>query len=168
MNYRIALGTTSVQKIGYLEKELVDLGLKYELRPVDVPSGVSDQPMTDEETRSGSSNRAQGAFKASVDCDFGMGIEVGYDQNGEGYDIFCWVTIFDSNGNHLSHKSEHVVLPDFHVRTLRDGKYLGDHVQIYLDKVTTEEERRIGESLKTREPFIREAIRRSLQDYLSW
>lgn len=147
-------------------QELAALGLDYQIFPLEVPSGVSEQPMTDQETRRGSLNRASRAYEKSTGCDFGMGIEAGYHENGKGYDIFCWVTIIDKNGNFFSHKSEHVSLPDFHVNIIKDGKYLGDHVQTYIEQAGTEDERLLGEIIETREPFIREAINRALRHFL--
>lgn len=166
MKYKIALGTTSEQKRCYLERELKSLAMKYELSLFEVSSGVSDQPMTDDETRRGSLNRARDAYKSSPGSDFGIGIEVGYHKNSKGYDIFCWVTIFSKEGNTYSHKSGHITLPKFHAAILKEGKRLGDHVQIYIDNAETEEDKTIGTIIKTREPFIREAIRKSLEDYL--
>jgi len=166
MKYKIALGTKSEQKRTYLERELTDLGLEYQIHPFEVTSGVSDQPMTDEETRQGSVNRAKRAYEVSTDCDFGMGIEAGYHKSGTGYDIFCWVTIYDKNGKYFSHKSEHVTLPDFHANIINEGKYLGDHVQTYIEQAETEDEKLMGAIIKTREPFIREAMSRALKHYL--
>ena len=44
---------------------------------ISVPSGVSDQPMTEEETFLGASNRAQAAWNQPSEIDFAVGIEGG-------------------------------------------------------------------------------------------
>ena len=43
----------------------------------DVPSGVSDQPRGEEETRLGAQQRARGALAAAAAADYGVGLEGG-------------------------------------------------------------------------------------------
>ena len=47
------------------------------ISPVNVPSGVSDQPFGDDETKLGARNRAQSAHAAADCCDFAVGLEGG-------------------------------------------------------------------------------------------
>ena len=75
---KIAVGTASDQKIGYLEEILKELEIDYSLKPFPVSSGVRDQPLSNQETKTGSINRARNALSQSIDSDFAIGIEVGY------------------------------------------------------------------------------------------
>jgi non-canonical (house-cleaning) NTP pyrophosphatase len=74
---KIAVGSTSNQKIGYLEEVLKELEIKACLIPFEVSSEISSQPLSSQETKKGSINRAKKAFSNSTDCDFAIGIEVG-------------------------------------------------------------------------------------------
>ncbi len=64
---------------------------------VDVPSGVSDQPMTDEETLQGAINRAKRAKADHPSADYWVGIEGGLDGDELGLLAFAWVAIVSKN-----------------------------------------------------------------------
>ncbi len=68
---------------------------------VDVPSGVSEQPKTLEETITGAMNRARQSF---VDCDYSFGLESGLmpvPHTKTGYMDFTACAIFDGQQYHL-------------------------------------------------------------------
>lgn len=60
---------------------------------VDVPSGVSDQPMTDAETYQGARNRAAAARAAQPDAAYWVGIEGGLSDWGDDLLGFAWVVV---------------------------------------------------------------------------
>jgi Uncharacterized conserved protein len=63
---------------------------------VAVPSGVSDQPMTDAETLLGARNRAENARKSVPDADFWVGIEGGVDSDPDDPFLlrsFAWIVV---------------------------------------------------------------------------
>lgn len=60
---------------------------------VSVPSGVSDQPMTDKETFAGARNRAINASKAEPKASYWVGVEGGIQKNGIEMEAFAWVVI---------------------------------------------------------------------------
>jgi len=55
---------------------------------VSVPSDVSDQPMSDEETLTGALNRAAHAKKEKPDANYWIGIEGGIEKSGTGMMAF--------------------------------------------------------------------------------
>lgn len=62
-------------------------------RGVAVPSGVSDQPMSDEETLQGAFQRARNAQQATPEADYWAGIEGGCEEaHGELF-AFAWIVI---------------------------------------------------------------------------
>ncbi|MCB2210448.1 inosine/xanthosine triphosphatase [bacterium] len=68
---------------------------EFQVQPLSVPSGVSDQPMTDEATLQGASTRAENAKTALPDADYWVGVEGGCDYlNGE-LVAFAWVRVLD-------------------------------------------------------------------------
>ncbi|OEK02674.1 inositol monophosphatase [Roseivirga sp. 4D4] len=64
---------------------------------VSVPSGVSDQPMSDKETLQGALNRTIQAQEDYPNADYWVGIEGGIEDSKEGMDAFAWVTIHSKN-----------------------------------------------------------------------
>ena len=69
-----------------------------ELIPVDIESGVSDQPDSDQETRRGSRNRVEEAWRAHPDADFWVGLEGGVVTIDDQFMAFAWMAIRGRNG----------------------------------------------------------------------
>lgn len=65
----------------------------FEFEGVSVPSCVSEQPMTDEETFAGARNRAINAGKAEPAADFWVGVEGGIQKTGSEMEAFAWVVV---------------------------------------------------------------------------
>lgn len=163
----IAVGTTYSQKIKYLQLVLNDIGIKADIIPTKVESGVSEQPISEEETLKGSINRAKGALKANSNSDFGLGIEVGYHPDKQGdYEMFCCTSIVDKNNSVKSCFSSRFLLPKFHQNILKKGKYLGKFVREYRKEVDEPVINYIRELVKSRKPLIIEATRNALLTYL--
>ncbi|MDE2099919.1 MAG: DUF84 family protein [Patescibacteria group bacterium] len=163
---KIAVGTTSEQKIGYLKEVLALIGIDAEIVPAEVKSGVSEQPMTSEETKTGSINRSRRALECVPDADMAIGVEVGYHPREEsGHDILCWATIIDREGNAVSRESHRFQLPKFHQKVLDDGQYLGEHVDKYFNAGDDPVTQYVAWILKGRKPFITQAVEEALIFY---
>ncbi|MBI1282379.1 MAG: non-canonical purine NTP phosphatase [Anaerolineaceae bacterium] len=63
---------------------------------VSVPSGVSDQPMSDEETLQGAFNRASSIRASHPDADYWVGIEGGCEEKHSELWTFAWVVVQSS------------------------------------------------------------------------
>lgn len=164
----IAAGTTSSQKIGYLKVVLKELGIKAKIVPTDVPSGISDQPLSSKETRIGSLRRARAALRETGNADFSVGIEVGYHKNSKGkYEMFCWSTILDRHNHKVSKQSHRFLLPKYHQNILKNKLYLGENLSGYEKKNSRDSmRRRISEIIRYRQPFISTAVKHALMEYL--
>lgn len=163
----IAVGTISPQKIAYLKEVLKELDIKSMIKIVDVKSGISDQPITSDETKKGSINRAKAALKGYKDADFGLGIEVGYHKYLKNkFEIFSWATIVDKKGHRVSSQSHRFILPEYHQKILSNGKYLGDHLDNYSKKTKDKTGIYLDEMIRYRKPFIINALRDALLIYL--
>lgn len=92
---------------------------------VGVPSGVSDQPMSDAETLEGAGNRAEGAKQARPEADFWVGIEGGIAESGGGMLAFAWMVILGHRGRGEG-KSAAFHLPPKVVELIRGGMELGE------------------------------------------
>jgi len=67
---------------------------------LNIPSGVSDQPMSDEETLTGATARARGAFEQykvenNVYPSFSVGLEGGCCFVGDKMECFAWIVIYN-------------------------------------------------------------------------
>lgn len=96
---------------------------EFEARGVSVPSGVTDQPMTDAETLQGALNRAANARRAAPDGDYWVGIEGGV-EDGAALQAFAWIVVL--NGEQVG-KSRTATfdLPDEVAALVRQGIELG-------------------------------------------
>lgn len=164
---KIAVGTTSEQKIGYLKEILDEVGIEAEIIPTEVKSGVSDQPITEDETQTGSMNRAKAAFESAPDVDFGIGIEVGYHKNkDEDFEMFCCTSIFGKGEAIASCFSTRFLLPDFYQEVLKENKYLGEYVHKYKEEIDEPVINYTRELVRGRKPLIIEATRNALLQFL--
>ena len=93
---------------------------------VDVDSGVSDQPDSDDETRQGARNRAMRASEALPDADFWVGLEGGVEVVDDQLLAFAWMAVRGSDGNISEARSATLPLPPA-VRDFMDqGMELGE------------------------------------------
>jgi hypothetical protein len=76
------------------DEKVID-GETFEFLGVDVPSGVSDQPKSDEETLKGATNRARNAFLQKRDADYWFGVEGGIEERKETKELeaFAWIVV---------------------------------------------------------------------------
>lgn len=163
----IAIGTTYPQKIEYLQFVLSEIGIKANIIPVKVESGISEQPLSKDATLKGSVNRAREALKKIPRADFGLGIEVGYHPNKQGnYEMFCCTSITDKNNVIQSCFSSRFLLPEFHQSVLKEGKYLGEYVRKNKEELNEPVTNYIRELVRGRRPLIIEATRNVLLAYL--
>jgi non-canonical (house-cleaning) NTP pyrophosphatase len=164
---KVAIGTMSEQKIGYVREVFSELQLKVELHPIDVISGVSEQPLTLEATRYGAENRAKSAFLFHSNLDFSIGIEVGYFLNDKDcFSIHCWASITDATKKLWSECSDSFLLPRFHQDILKQGLPLGEYVEKYAEESTDPVKLKIREMIRGRRPFITDAVRRVFIQFL--
>ncbi|MCE7994952.1 MAG: inosine/xanthosine triphosphatase [Roseivirga sp.] len=91
---------------------------------ISVPSGVSEQPMTDEETYAGARNRAINASKAQPEADFWAGVEGGIQKNGSEMEAFAWVVVMSSDKSGKA-RTASFQLPPAVVELIDQGMELG-------------------------------------------
>ncbi len=71
-------------------------GQSFTFETVSVPSGVSDQPMSDVETLQGARNRMHAAREAVPNAAFWVGIEGGCSIENDQLIVFAWVTVLST------------------------------------------------------------------------
>jgi inosine/xanthosine triphosphatase len=90
-----------------------------------VPSGVSDQPLSDLETYTGARNRSEYAYASSPDADYWVGIEGGLDEFLFELEAFAWVFI-KSKEKEGKARTATFFLPERISKLIRQGKELGE------------------------------------------
>lgn len=128
MKKQIVIASTNPVKLNAVKKAFHQLlpGCAFGWQQIDVPSGVSNQPMSDLETLSGACNRVKTVRELHPDADYWVGIEGGVDFDDHGEMLaFAWVVI--DNGQ-LSGKarSGSFYLPPEVTDLVRKGEELGD------------------------------------------
>jgi inosine/xanthosine triphosphatase len=91
---------------------------------VDIPSNVSNQPMTDQETLLGADNRAKNAQISFPNADYWVGIEGGVEIKDSEMNAFAWVVILSSDKKGKS-KTATFYLPEAISTLVKDGVEMG-------------------------------------------
>lgn len=93
---------------------------------VNAASGVSDQPIGNEETFQGAKSRAENAKKIFPEADFWVGIEGGIDEDDHGMFAFAWIYIKDSKNQSSQSKTGTFYLPKKISELVKSGMELGE------------------------------------------
>src|SRR3954470_8175717 len=97
---RITVGSKNPVKLAAVRAVVVRLVDAVTVEAVAVPSGVPDQPFGDEETIRGAIERARAA-RERLDADYGVGLEGGVVEMGDGTMRTCaWAAVVSRSGRH--------------------------------------------------------------------
>lgn len=151
----IAVGSKNKTKIQPVEEVFSYHFKDVEVVGVFVPSGVSEQPMSEEEMYTGALNRAQNALKAVKGAQYGVGIEGGMHKYSYGWIEKGLVVIVDKKGNVGIGASGGVVLPEKIMKQIHEGKNLEQATDALFG--TT----KIGEGIGMFGLFTKEVVTRS-------
>jgi inosine/xanthosine triphosphatase len=114
--------------------------IEFVFRGESVPSGVNDQPMTDEETFMGANSRVENVAKIVVDADYWVGIEGGLERLGEAeMGAFAWIVIKDKEGKIGKSKTGTFFLPKEVVSLIEQGKELGEADDIVFGQTNSKQ-----------------------------
>lgn len=163
---KIALGTTSKMKLVFLESVLSDLLDDFEVVTVNVESGVSDQPLSYDETVKGATNRAVRSFNEE-NVDIAIGMEGGSHKIGDKYYYFGSVVIHDGE-NQYHGLSDSLPLPQVVSDGVDEGGYIGNMIRDYLEENDDDESfKEFAGPIVGREPFFDLALRNAVKTYLN-
>lgn len=99
---------------------------QWQVHGVSVPSGVADQPMSDDESIRGAINRAMRALAEEAAADYGVGLEGGLQQHGETWYDCGWIAVVDRRGRQGIGATIKMAVPSDMMKLIRAGKELGD------------------------------------------
>jgi inosine/xanthosine triphosphatase len=126
----IRVGSSNPAKLQPVHDVALTLFDAVEVEGVEIPSGVFDQPKSDEETLRGALTRAQGAL-LSGPADYGVGIEGGIANLGGMWFGFTWVVVVDRRGRAGIASSARFALP----RAVADGIHAGGEMSKVVDRL---------------------------------
>lgn len=123
---RIIVASTNPVKIDCARQgfEMVYPDAELLIEGVSVPSGVSDQPMTDQETLQGALNRAANAKSTRPDADFWIGIEGGVEQHNGALYCSAWIVVQSAEKIGRG-RTATFILPDEVAALVHEGHELG-------------------------------------------
>ena len=101
-------------------------GETFVIRGVSAPSEVTDQPMSEDETIRGATNRATNVSKLAPDADYWVGIEGGLEPIDEELVAFAWVVVKSKDGRIGKGKTGSFFLPPRVTDLIKQGKELGE------------------------------------------
>lgn len=106
---------------------------------ISVPSGVNNQPMSDEETYQGAVNRALAAANLTPDADYWVGIEGGIEDlpNGE-MQGSAWIVVYNRERLGKS-RTATFIIPNEVAQLIREGKELGDADDIVFKRTNSKQ-----------------------------
>ncbi|WP_107923361.1 DUF84 family protein [Lysinibacillus parviboronicapiens] len=130
----IAIGTTNKAKTQAVEAIVKQYFEKVVFTYVKADSGVSDQPITTEETRQGAINRAKNTLHATGAA-LSFGLEGGVtEMEGDMY-ICNWGALVLADGTIFTASGAQIILPKEIAREIRAGKELGPVMEAYTQRL---------------------------------
>lgn len=125
---RIIIGSKNPAKITAVKNSFYQD--EAEFISLDIPSGVSNQPFSDEETIRGAINRAAGALKQG-NGDIGIGLEGGVHETSHGLLLCNWGALATNEAEPIIAGGARFLLPVEVAARLRDGEELGPVMDDY-------------------------------------
>lgn len=127
---KIVIGTTNPAKIQSVQSVF---GRDATHLHLNVPSGVSEQPFSDEETMQGALNRAVSALEQG-DGDIGIGLEGGVHQHELGLFLCNWGALAIKDQPPIVASGAKIPLPEEIAKRLLAGEELGPVMDDYANK----------------------------------
>ena|SRR3989344_288925 len=112
----------------------------FESTNISAPSGVSDQPLTDEETFIGASNRLEHIIREIPDADFWVAIEGGVEEKNGEMEAFAWMIVRDGSGMRGKGRTGTFFLPQAIAKLIEEGKELGEADDIVFGRTNSNQE----------------------------
>lgn len=163
MTLKIVVASTNTVKIEAVKSAFQKMfpDQEFETVGISVPSGVADQPMSNEETFHGAKNRVENAETNSPGADFYVGIEGGLDEIEHGMESFAWI-VCKSNGKYGKSRTATFFLPEEVAKLVRQGMELGKaDDQVFQRENSKQQNGAVGiltHNVMTRTTYYTEAV----------
>lgn len=127
---KIAVGSTNPAKVRAVQRAVRKAWPDAEIVPLEVPSGVSEMPLSAEEGKRGALQRASAARQAA-EADLGIGLEGAVEERPEGLYLTGWVAVVDREGYASLVQTAAMPLPAVIAEEIRAGAELGPVMDRY-------------------------------------
>lgn len=127
---KIIVGSTNKVKVNAVKEVLEILG--HEVIGEEAPSGVSNQPFSDQETLEGAYNRAS---TVSARAEIGIGLEAGVEELNGIYYLVNWGVLKTRDGKVFYAGGTRLPLPYELVAPLKEGKELSEVIDDYSSRL---------------------------------
>ncbi|AZU63640.1 DUF84 family protein [Neobacillus mesonae] len=128
---KVIIGSKNPAKIAAVKNSFSEQQIEFS--SLDIPSGVSGQPFSDEETIKGAINRAAGALREG-NGDIGIGLEGGVQETSQGLFICNWGALAAKGMEPIIAGGSRILLPEEVAARLRAGEELGPVMEEYAKK----------------------------------
>ncbi|WP_160724034.1 DUF84 family protein [Bacillus sp. USDA818B3_A] len=125
---KIIIGSKNPAKITAVQNSFSQMDCEF--ISLDIPSGVNDQPFSDEETIRGAINRAKGAL-AHGKGEIGIGLEGGVQETSHGLLLCNWGALAANGMEPIIAGGARFLLPEEVAARLRAGEELGPVMDEY-------------------------------------
>lgn len=124
MTKQVGVGSLNPVKVAAVIEALSDKMPEIVVKGIAIASNVSEQPMSDEETRNGALERALGALD-KLSADVGVGLEGGVNvEDGQVWNT-VWCVVVDNKGRKEMVNGVRFVLPEKLSNQILHGKEMG-------------------------------------------
>ncbi len=125
---KVIVASTNPVKINSTEIGFTKMfpGETFVIRGVPAPSEVSDQPMSEEETIKGATNRVNNVSRLEPEADYWVGIEGGLELIDEELAAFAWVVVKSKDRMIGKGSTGSFFLPPKVTEHIKQGKELGE------------------------------------------
>lgn len=126
---KIIIGSKNPAKIAAVKNVFTE---NAEIVSLNIPSGVSEQPFSDEETIEGAINRAKKALWEGAG-DIGIGLEGGVHETSQGLLVCNWGALVTNGMDPIIAGGARIILPEEIAKRLRCGEELGPVMEDYAN-----------------------------------
>ncbi len=134
----VAVGSTNPAKVRAATNVITQVWPTAGIHGVAVESGVSSQPLSDEEAIVGARNRAENA-RAHLDADLGVGIEGNTADSAHGMFSTAWVAVVNRQGVVGLGAAGRFLLPEWVAAAIRQGAELGPLMDAFVGEENTKQ-----------------------------
>ena len=137
---KFAVGSENPVKVSCVNDAIRELWPEATALGVRTSSGVSAQPVSDEEMLEGALNRAREALEKTLDATHGAGIEGGILDTDEGMWAYAWIVIIDREGRIGRGQTGRFLLPDGVANLIRvEGLELGEADDRFFNRTNSKQ-----------------------------
>jgi len=149
---KVVLGSTSEDKKSIVSDFFSSMDKDVKISLQEVASGVPDQPMDEEITIIGATNRAKNALNLQP-TDMAIGIEGGLCNVDDELFLVCIIAVIEPNGKISIGKSSKYMIPNTCAKQVASGKPFGEMIREYYKSCPDNEKGYVDDLINRKKAF---------------